>query len=344
MKRTGKVKLKDIAEASGVAVTTVSAALNRTGRVSEELRKKILKVSRQMNYEPNIAAKLLKQKNCTDIGLIISDIPERIFGSGYFQPMIASFIQYCEEEDIRCQIEYHNPLAGEHLIPSLLTNGLAGGVLHGGCITPAIGQWLENNPDFPFVAFEEDCKYNITSDYNEAFYKGIQYVVALGHSRFGLIHGPQLYTKQRQMKEGFMRAVQDFGLETRDEWIASLSLEKDIDTLENAVEWGRQLMSQSEIPSAIICTDGRTVKGLLHAICEAGKKVPDDISILACSSNTEAEQTYPAVSSIYWNAPEAIFRGINILKSLMSKSKVRNPQQVIEPVMTIRKSIAKYVR
>jgi hypothetical protein len=45
-----------------------------------------------MNDEPNIAGRLLKQKNCTDIGLIVSDIPESIAGSGYHQPMLASFI------------------------------------------------------------------------------------------------------------------------------------------------------------------------------------------------------------------------------------------------------------
>ena len=71
--RNTQVTLKDIAEASGVALTTVSAALNGTGRVSETLRERIEKIAHRMNYEPNIAAKLLKQKKCRDIGLVISD-------------------------------------------------------------------------------------------------------------------------------------------------------------------------------------------------------------------------------------------------------------------------------
>ena len=57
-----QVRLKDIAEASNVALTTVSAALSGTGRVSEKMRAKILKIAREMNYEPNAAARLLKQK------------------------------------------------------------------------------------------------------------------------------------------------------------------------------------------------------------------------------------------------------------------------------------------
>ena len=62
MNRDRVVKLKDIADAAGVAVATVSAALNGTGTVSNAMRERVRKVAAEMNYEPNMAAKLLKQK------------------------------------------------------------------------------------------------------------------------------------------------------------------------------------------------------------------------------------------------------------------------------------------
>ena len=58
MRRDQVVKLKDIADAAGVAVATVSAALNGTGTVSQAMRERVRKVAAEMNYEPNIAAKL----------------------------------------------------------------------------------------------------------------------------------------------------------------------------------------------------------------------------------------------------------------------------------------------
>lgn len=182
------VKLKDIADRAGVSVAAVSAALNGTGTVSAAMRERVRKVAQEMNYEPNFAAKLLKQKQNNDLGLIVSDIPERIFGSGYFMPMISCFIRQCEELGLRCQIEYYDLTKAEKL-PALLTNGLAGGVLHGGVISPALREWLKKNPEFPFVAFEEEAEYNIMSDYSLSFYKAVQYLVALGHRRFGLAGG-----------------------------------------------------------------------------------------------------------------------------------------------------------
>ena len=342
MNRDRVVKLKDIADAAGVAVATVSAALNGTGTVSNAMRERVRKVAAEMNYEPNMAAKLLKQKRSRDLGLIVSDLPERIFGSGYFMPMISSFIRQCESEELRCQIEYHDPASSK--IPSLLVNGLAGGVLHGGTISPAVRKFLEENPDFPFVALEEESRYNLLSDYELAFYKAVQYLPALDHRRFGLVTGPLEYRRQRQIETGFLRAVDEFALDYRpDEWSVRLPLKEDAATTRGAVEFGRKLFSRKEFPSAVICSDGRAAKGILYAACEAGVRVPEQLSVFACSSQAEAEQSFPTVSSIAWNAPEAIFRGIYMLKTLIEGRPLKEPQILIEPTMTIRETTAKHI-
>ncbi len=341
MSREKVVKLKDIADAAGVAVATVSAALNGTGTVSSAMRERVRKVAAEMNYEPNLAAKLLKQKYSRDLGLIISDFPERIFGSGYFMPMISSFIRQCEEEAIRCQIEYHDPASNK--IPSLLTNGFAGGVLHGGTLSPMVRKFLGENPNFPFVALEEEHTHTLSSDYKHASYKAIQYLVALDHRRFGLISGPLHYRRQQQIEDGFLQAVNEFALEFHpNTWSVRLDLKNDVETVRGAVEFGRKLFSQKELPSAIFCSDGRAAKGILYAACEAGIRVPEQLSVLACSSQTESEQTFPPISSIAWDAHEAIFRGIYMLKTLMEKRKLKEPHLTIEPTMTVRESTGRY--
>lgn len=341
MIQTQTVKLKDIAVRAGVSVAAVSAALNGTGTVSAAMRERVRKVAKEMNYEPNFIAKLLKQKQNHDLGLIVSDIPERIFGSGYFMPMISCFIRQCEELDLRCQIEYYD-LTKPGKLPGLLTNGLSGGVLHGGVISPALREWLKKNPKFPFVAFEEEAEYNIMSDYALSFYKAVQYLVALGHRRFGLVGGPLQYRRQQQIEDGFWRAIREFGLESRPEWNTRLALGSDVDTLSEAVEWGCELFRSTDRPSALICTDGRAARGILHAACENGVRVPDELSLLACSSQPEAEQSFPAVSSIAWNAPEALFKGIYLLRGLMERRPLTEQTIQIEPVMTIRKTTGKY--
>ena len=64
------VTIKDIAIAAGVSHPTVSKALNNAPGVSDETRRKILKLAAQMNYTPNMAAKRLANKGNRSIGFI----------------------------------------------------------------------------------------------------------------------------------------------------------------------------------------------------------------------------------------------------------------------------------
>jgi len=65
-----KITIKDIAKMAGVSHPTVSKALNNEPGVSEETRRKILTIAKQVNYVPNLAAKRLVHKKTNSIGLI----------------------------------------------------------------------------------------------------------------------------------------------------------------------------------------------------------------------------------------------------------------------------------
>jgi DNA-binding LacI/PurR family transcriptional regulator len=71
--------MKDVAQAVGVSVTTVSHALNGTRLVEESTKNKILRVVSELGYEPNILARSLKGKGTKTIGIILSDISETFF-------------------------------------------------------------------------------------------------------------------------------------------------------------------------------------------------------------------------------------------------------------------------
>jgi LacI family transcriptional regulator len=67
-------KIKEVAEACGVSIATVSNIMNGTGRVSEETKNRILLVAKEMNYVPNWMAKNLKQRKSNVIGIITEDL------------------------------------------------------------------------------------------------------------------------------------------------------------------------------------------------------------------------------------------------------------------------------
>lgn len=71
--------IKDVAKEAGVGVGTVSRALNDTGYVSPETRKKIEKAARKLNYTPNELARNLFRNRTGIVGVIVPDLDHPFF-------------------------------------------------------------------------------------------------------------------------------------------------------------------------------------------------------------------------------------------------------------------------
>jgi LacI family transcriptional regulator len=69
-----KPTIKDIAKVAKVSPTAVSMALNNRPRIGKETRKKILRIAKSLNYQPNFVARSLVIKRSHTIGLIITTI------------------------------------------------------------------------------------------------------------------------------------------------------------------------------------------------------------------------------------------------------------------------------
>lgn len=68
------MNIKDIAAIAKVGVSTVSRVLNNHPDVSEETRKRVLQVIKENNYIPNNSARILKQSNTKNIGILVKGV------------------------------------------------------------------------------------------------------------------------------------------------------------------------------------------------------------------------------------------------------------------------------
>ncbi|WOX21320.1 LacI family DNA-binding transcriptional regulator [Streptomyces solicathayae] len=84
---TPRVRLVDVAREAGLSKTTVSAALNGTGRLSPEVREKARETARRMGYRPNATARQLRAGRARLIGYVVGelvDAPWTFLESPYF--------------------------------------------------------------------------------------------------------------------------------------------------------------------------------------------------------------------------------------------------------------------
>jgi len=73
--------IKDVARHAGVAISTVSAALNRSAPVSEQVIEKVDKAVAAVGYVPHGAARSLRSGNSQLIGLILPNIANPLFAA-----------------------------------------------------------------------------------------------------------------------------------------------------------------------------------------------------------------------------------------------------------------------
>ena len=73
---TRSVRIKDIAQLSGVSVGTVDRVLHNRGKVSEDALKKVLKVLDQIDYKPNVIARTLGSNRAYRIAVLMPN-PEQ---------------------------------------------------------------------------------------------------------------------------------------------------------------------------------------------------------------------------------------------------------------------------
>jgi LacI family transcriptional regulator len=74
-----KVTLKDIADAAGVSLMTVSKVLNRKGGISGETSRRVLEIAGRLNYRPNQIARSLRSDETRTLGFVVSDSSQLVF-------------------------------------------------------------------------------------------------------------------------------------------------------------------------------------------------------------------------------------------------------------------------
>lgn len=77
--RRARVGLRDVARSAGVSLAAASYALNQTGNVSAEVRRKVRRVAEELGYTPNNAAQAMRTGKTNSIGLILPDLRNPFF-------------------------------------------------------------------------------------------------------------------------------------------------------------------------------------------------------------------------------------------------------------------------
>ncbi|MDF1872343.1 LacI family DNA-binding transcriptional regulator [Vannielia sp.] len=289
------VTIKDIARLAGVSVSTVSRVINKTGLVAPQKHKAVERVMSEVNYIPNNAARALVNRRSKTIGLIVPTLANPIFA-----PTIGAIETFLAESGFGLLIScsHRNPDAELAQARMMVERGVEGMIFTGSYRHPDLMPLIRTRG---IAAVSQDDPLgapgllSIGLPDAEAMACAIDALVALGHSRIGIVTGPTGNTRPiADRLAGGVQRLRDHGMDLGPEAIS----EAGDYSAETAREATRALLRRDLSLTAIACTGDVPAIGVVVECMENGLRVPDDISITGCGQTLMAQYVYPSLATV----------------------------------------------
>ncbi len=329
-----KISIKDIAKLTNTSITTVSFVLNGKGRISADIRKKILDVALENGYEPNRMAVGLRTGESKVIGLIVETISGPFFGT------MAKVIEYEAEKAgygvVYCSTD-NNIQKGKNVI-KMLSNQLVDGYI----ITPIKGlekeiQKLISN-EKPVVFIDSyfpgiDIPHVLVDNYNSV-YQAIQFLADSGYKNIGFVT-PDLDLVQLQERlMGYQAAIKANGLTEDPDMVFNLSYNSERTEAVEAVK--EFLTRQINLDAVFFSTNYLGIIGL-KSINELKLNIPVDLGVMSFDDHELFELYPPGITSVKQPTYEIAKSAIDLLMSSLndrsfdvSNIKLQIPAEIIK--------------
>ncbi len=358
------LKLKEIAKAAGVSISTVSKALGSSTDISSKTRAAILKTARDLGYDINSSRGLRRDNTSGIIGVICPEIK-----SNYYAQLVSSIAERLTEKGLKCiaavtDFKVENELAYIRLLSGKDTDGILlisesediarkiSGLNDesaaegnegnegnkeseesGCCCTSPSGVIF----DKPLVLVTNGEKSNlidcISIDDRYGVNAGIEHLVKLGHRRIGYI-GDNL-TEARF--EAFCDSLKK-NLITVDKNLIRISADRFEECGYRAM---KSILLAHDHPTAVFAAYDDIAIGAVKAIRESGLAVPEDISILGMDNITICPYLEKGLTTITNPIKEMAEISVSILARKIKDNRFTVIQHVeLKPDLVIRETTA----
>lgn len=333
------VTIKDVAARANVSVTTVSIVLNGKAaerKISEATVDKIMNAVRQLNYQPNIAARKLRafDNNKPNIALYIA--------YDHRSSMLSQFLKSIYKEKTNGPYDFSiivcpfksGALYKEANLQS--TDSFSAAIIS--TLAPADVEYLKKNkPPFPVVLMNRsiDGMSSVCANIQKSIDELVGLLQKKGHKQIAAILMEDSYLAAKVRSRNFLSACYEKGITCSNEHIILTT-----DSISGGAEAAKKLLSAPNLPKMLFCDTDSIALGVLHTFNKANIKIPDDFEIVAIrlSNSERSEYSIPSLTVIDIFLEQNI---INCLKLVLDylHNKITEPvQKTYDTIILYRES------
>ena len=328
--------IKDIAQACGVSLMTVSRALRENSPVKESTRKRILEEAERQGYTNTARqGRPASAEPPRQVQLILGNIN----GSMYYFHMrlLTALEQQLAACGYECIIRTTNGSYNIFLriIERIKRSRCAGTILFGSFEPEQLETLLLALPGA--LLLDNHVRESFSGAYSsfsfnnrKAAYLAVKHLISRERKRVALVTGPKEHFFTREMCMGYQEALSEAGIK----FDPALIIHTDF-LAAGAADGLRSLLSQ-HIDFDGVATNDEMATGVYRVLQERHLRIPDDVAICGCDNLPIGEQLYPELTTIILDYQDLASAAIKHIIS--GKSKQVRQKILLEPQLLIKSS------
>ncbi len=331
------ISLKELAAHLGLSPSTLSLVLNHSpvaNSIPQSTKDRIFAAARGLNYRPHFMARSLRLQRSHTLGVLVPEI-----SGGYTADVMSGIEEHLLQAGYFCIIACHRHkpelLDG---YPKLFVDRCVEGLI-------TVDTPCRADMGLPAVSVSghEDVKgvTNIVLNHQTAARLALQHLIELGHQRIAVIKGQTFSSDTTVRWESIRSVARELGLTIHPSHVSQL--ESDSPSPEVGYLATQKLLQSSEPFTALFAFNDVSAIGAIHALQEAGWRVPEEVSVVGFDDVDNAAFYNPSLTTIRqplrkmgWLAAETL------LARIAQGPEASFPEIVtVEPELIIRQSTSR---
>ncbi|MFD5199657.1 LacI family DNA-binding transcriptional regulator [Streptomyces sp. NPDC058375] len=324
--------MADVARTAGVSSQTVSRVSNGFPGVNEETRQLVLAVMKELGYRPNSAARALKRGEFRTIGVItftlattgnvrtLEAIATSAAQEGYAVTLIPVAVP--TQDEVRGAFSRLGELAIDAAIVIMEVHLLDKAE-------------LSLPPHVKVVVADSDAgdRYTVVdTDQAGGTRDVVNHLLGLGHRTVWHLAGPEESYAAQRRSDAWRTALQEEGRVppplVRGDWSA-----------ESGYRAGLRIADEADC-TAVFAANDQMALGLLRALNERGRKVPEDVSVVGFDDISEASSFQPPLTTVHQDFAEVGRRCVEGVLHHVRESTPEHGTTIVPTRLVIRDSTA----
>ncbi len=337
--RRGAPTIREVAEAAGVSISTVSNVLyGKQGYYSPETAERVWQAVKNLGYRPNHIARSLARRRTFTVGVVVEQQLGNVSHNLYFGIMLDGILQAATDSDYQVKIIRVRPDNPEQAIGHIEDGSVDGVVLAALLANNPIIEHLEQShvPSVVAGSIPPHAKLPcVDVDDTAGIYQAVKWLTQLGHRRIGIILGDLRQWSARRRESAYLMALRDAGIEPNPAWRYEGNY-----VLEGGEAGVHHLLSAHPRPSAIVCSNDTMAMGALRALHERGIKVPEEVSLIGFDDTPASAYTSPPLTTVRQPVFDIGLRAAEMLIQQVERGKRCEHNLLFPAELVVRNTVA----